>query len=294
MTLVILAAGMGSRFGGLKQIEPVGPNGEFIIDYSIYDAIHAGFTKVVFIIKEENYELFRDTIGKRIEGKIKVEYAFQGFDKLPAGVVVPEERVKPFGTAHALYCAIDNINEAFGIINADDFYGSSSYGLLADSLNRAGEFSIIGYEVGKTLSENGAVKRGVCFTEDDILTALVESKVERIDGVVICEPLNGSEKFEVDEKNPVSMQMFGIQPSVLAFLKEDIKDFFAKNANNLEACEYLLPDMLNDYVKKENIGIRVIPTSATYKGITYREELEELKEYIKGLIDNGVYPSNLY
>ena len=294
MTLVILAAGMGSRFGGLKQLEPVGPNGEFIIDYSIYDAIKAGFTKVVFIIKEENYDIFRDTIGKRIEGKINVEYAFQSFEKIPAGVVVPVERVKPFGTAHALYSAKDNIDESFGIINADDFYGSYSYELLADSLKREGEFSIIGYKVGNTLSENGQVKRGVCFTENDILTDLVESKIQRIDGVIVCEPLNGNDTFEVPEDQPVSMQMFGIQPSVLKFLEEDIKDFFAKNANNLEACEYLLPDMLNDYVKKENIGIRVIPTPATYKGITYREELEDLKEYIKGLIDSGVYPNNLY
>jgi len=294
MTLVILAAGMGSRFGGLKQIEPVGPNGELIIDYSITDAIEAGFTKVVFIIKEENYELFRDSIGSRIADRIKVEYAFQGFDKVPSGIVIPEEREKPLGTAHALYSAINNIDESFGIINADDFYGKEAYKQLSEVLNQSDNFAIIGYEVGKTLSENGQVKRGVCFHEDGILTDLIESKIGLVEDKIVCEPLNGSESFEIPFNQPVSMQMFAMRTGLLEFLKNDINKFFDINKDNMETCEYLLPDLLNDYAKSENLGIHVIPTKATWKGITYRDELEALKEYIKGLIDDGVYPNNLY
>jgi len=294
MTLVILAAGMGSRFGGLKQIEPVGPNGEFIIDYAIYDAIEAGFTKVVFIIKEENYELFRDTIGSRIADKIKVEYTFQGFDKIPDGVVIPEGREKPLGTAHALYSAIPNIDESFGIINADDFYGKEAYKQLSEVLSESNNFAIIGYEVGKTLSENGQVKRGVCFNEKGVLTDLIESKIGLVDDRIVCEPLNGGESFEIPFDQPVSMQMFAMRTGLLEFLKRDINRFFDVNKNNMEVCEYLLPDLLNDYAKSENLGIHVMPTKATWKGITYRDELEDLKEYIKGLIDEGVYPTNLY
>lgn len=294
MTLVIMAAGLGSRFGGLKQIEPVGPNGEFIIDYSIYDAIQAGFDKVVFIIKEENYDIFRNTIGKRIEGKIKVEYAFQSLENVPEGVILPEERVKPLGTGQAMYCAIDKVEGPFAVISADDFYGGEPFKLLSESLSKENEFSVIGYQIGNTLTEFGSVKRGVCFEENGILTSIIESKVERIDGAISCEPLDGREKYEVSENHPVSMLMYGMHTGIFDYLKEDIKVFFNNNKENLATCEYLLPEVLSDYSKKNNVDVKVIPTKAVWKGVTYASDLEELKEYIRELIDKGVYPENLY
>ena len=294
MTLVIMAAGLGSRFGGLKQIEPVGPNGEFIIDYSIYDAIQAGFEKVVFIIKEENYDVFRNTIGKRIEGKIKVEYAFQSLDKIPEGVELPESRVKPLGTGQALYCAMEYIDGPFAVISADDFYGGESFRHLNDSLSKDNEFSVIGYNIGNTLTENGSVKRGVCFEENGILTSIIESKVERINGEIVCEPLDGRDTYKVEDNHPVSMLMYGMQVGIFDYLKEDIKKFFELNKDNLEKCEYLLPEALSDYSAKNNIDVKVIPTNDVWKGVTYASDLEELKEYIRELIDKGVYPENLY
>ena len=293
MTLLIMAAGMGSRFGGLKQIAPVGPNGEFIIDYSVYDAIKAGFTKVVFIIKKENYEVFKETIGKRIESKIKVEYAFQENSDIPEGYEVPSDRVKPFGTGHALYCARDNINEPFMVISADDFYGSEPFKLVYDSLKK-GEFSIIGYEIGKTLTENGVVKRGVCFVKDDNLDKIVESKVEKVGNKVIGEPLEGGEEYEVELDHPVSMLMYGLMPDLLDFINEDIKNFFEKNKEDLSTCEYYLPTLLNDYKNKYNIDLKLIKTKAVWKGITYKEDLDDFKKYLKGEIEKGVYPEKLY
>lgn len=294
MTLVIMAAGLGSRFGGLKQIEPVGPNGELIIDYSIYDAIDAGFNKVVFIIKEENYEIFRDKIGKNIEDKVKVEYAFQSLNDIPENVVLPSDRVRPLGTGQALYCAIKNIDGPFAIISADDFYGREPFKLLVNSLINPGEFSVIGYKIGNTLTESGSVKRGVCFENNGILESIIESKVERIDGVIVGEPLDGRPKYEMENNHPVSMLMYGMQPSIIDFLKQDINKFFENNIDNLSTCEYLLPTVLSDYQEQENIPVKVIPTSSVWKGVTYKEDLEELKEYIRGLIDNGEYPESLY
>lgn len=293
MTLVIMAAGMGSRFGGLKQIEPVGPNGEFIIDYSIYDAIKAGFDKVVFIIKEENYEIFKSTIGKRIEDVVKVEYVFQDIKNVPDGVKIPEDRVKPLGTGHALYCATKAIDEPFAVISADDFYGREPFKLLTDSLKN-GEYSIIGYEIGNTLTLNGSVKRGVCFEKEGNVEKIVESKVERVDGKIVCEPLSGEAKYEVEENHPVSMLMYGIQKEFCEFLKNDIIKYFKNFNGDLSTFEYLLPDALNNYLNESNKELKLIKTSSIWKGITYSSDLEELKEYINELIQKGEYPSNLY
>ena len=293
MTLVIMAAGMGSRFGGLKQIEPVGPNGEFIIDYSIYDAIEAGFTKVVFIIKKENYEIFKETIGKRIENKIKVEYAFQENSDIPEGYNVPSDRVKPFGTGHALYCARNNISEPFMVISADDFYGSEPFKLVSESLKRK-EYSIIGYEIGNTLTDNGTVKRGVCFAKADNLDKIVESKVEKKGNKVVGLPLEGGEEYEVELNHPVSMLMYGLMPDLIKFIMEDIKKFFEKNKKDLSTCEYYLPTLLNDYKNKYGINLKLIKTKAVWKGITYKEDLDDLKNYIKSEIKKGIYPEKLY
>ena len=293
MTLVIMAAGMGSRFGGLKQIEPVGPNGEFIIDYSIYDAIKAGFTKVVFIIKEENYQDFVDTVGARIAGKIDVEYVFQKIEDIPSGFNVPESRVKPWGTAQALYAARDIIDGPFAVISADDFYGREPYSLLLDSMKK-GEYSAIGYKIGNTLTSNGSVKRGVCFSQNDYLTKIIESKVKYEDDKIIGEPLSGGEIYEMNSDQSVSMLMFGLQPSLFEYIKEDIPKYFKKHESDLTTCEYLLPEVLGSMLEKNLIKIKLIPTRAVWKGVTYREDLEELKKYINEEIENGVYPEKLY
>ena len=292
MTLVIMAAGMGSRFGGLKQIEPVGKNGEFIIDYSIYDAIKAGFDKIVFIIKEENYDLFKETVGKRIEKKVKVEYAFQKIDDIPNKEIIKEGRQKPWGTAPALYTAREYINEPFAVISADDFYGRESFQLLYDSLKK-GEYSAIGYKIGNTISNNGSVKRGVCFSLNGYLTEIRESKVEMIDNKIIGTPLMGGPSYEMTKDHSVSMLMFGLQPDLMDYLKKDIIKFF-ENEKDLENCEYYLPNVLTDMINKKICKVRLIKTNSVWKGITYKTDLDELKKYINDEINKGVYPEDLY
>ena len=293
MTLLIMAAGLGSRFGGLKQLEPVGPNGEFIIDYSIYDAIKAGFKKIVIIIKEENYNDFRNTLGKRIEGKIDVEYVFQKIDDIPAGFTVPKERIKPWGTAQALYAAKDKIKGPFAVISADDFYGREPYSLLIDSL-KSGEFSAIGYKIGNTLTNVGSVKRGVCFSENNYLTKIIESKVKFENGKIIGEPLSGGEQYEMNNDQYASMLMFGLQPSLFDYISKDMPKFFKNHQEDLTTCEYLLPEVLGDMLSNDLIKIKLIPTKSKWMGVTYREDLEDLKKYIKAEIENGEYPYNLY
>ena len=295
LTLLVLAAGMGSRFGGLKQIEPVGPHGEFIIDYSVYDAIKAGFNKVVFVIKEENYELFKSTIGSRLEGKIKVEYAFQKITDVPEGVKIPEERVKPLGTAQAIYAARNVIHENFAIVNADDFYGRDGYVKAAEFLINArdGEYANIAYKTGNTLTENGAVKRGVIFEENGFITNLIESSIEEVDGKVIATPLSGEESFEIDKDTPVSMNLFCFTPKIFEYIRDNIKEFF-KNQADLLKCEYLIPTVAFESSKYNNKPIKFIKTDSKYYGMTYREDLEDLKKGILREIENGVYKEDLW
>ena len=296
MTLVIMAAGMGSRFGGLKQIEPVGPNGEFIIDYSIYDAIQAGFDKVVFIIKKENYDIFRNTIGKRIEGKIKVEYVFQDNSHVPSDITIPEERgAKPLGTGDAILFCEDVVNEPFLIINADDFYGSESYHKAMEFIKNnkdENNYGVIGYRIGNTLTENGSVKRGIIKVVDNKLDALIESKCILTESGVLCSPLSGDEPFYVSENSPVSMNMFVFYPNYFELLKKDIEVFFRNN--DLAKAEFLVPDIVFDHLKKKDRTCELVESGAVWKGVTYLEDLDEVKNYIKDLIERGVYPVDLY
>ncbi|MBE6138459.1 MAG: nucleotidyltransferase [Firmicutes bacterium] len=297
MTLVIMAAGMGSRFGGLKQIEPVHDNGEFILDYSIYDAIKSGFNKVVFIIKEENYDIFRDTIGKRIENIIEVQYVFQTNDNVPKGVEIPKDRVKPLGTGHAILCCKDVIDEDFLVINADDFYGRDAFIVAADYMNNSNnenEFAVVGYIAGNTLTEHGSVKRGLCESLDGYLTKIVESSVEREGNKIKATPLNGSSEFYVSVDSLVSMNMFVFTTKMMEYLENGFQEFFKNENVDLQKGEFLMPDVVCDLVSKGMATVKVLPTTAIWQGITYKEDKVELVEGINKLIEEGIYPDKLW
>ena len=302
ITLVILAAGMGSRFGGLKQITPLGPNGEFIIDYSIYDAIQVGFTKVIFLIKEENYEIFKETIGARVEPHIPVEYCFQKNDNVPEPYQsMLKDRQKPLGTAHAILCCKDNVHEPFMMINADDFYGRDAYEKGAQFLKGLKDekpypYGMIGYLVKNTITENGTVKRGVCEVDGKKLIKIIESSVGRVeDGRIMAKPLDESlEEFEVQEDDTVSMNMLLFTPSIFSYLEDHFEAFFEKNKDNLEKCEYLIPDVLFETIKEGYSTAEVLKTTATWYGVTYKEDADGVKSALKGLVDKGEYPNHLW
>lgn len=293
MTLVIMAAGMGSRFGGLKQIEPVGPNDEFIIDYSIYDAKRAGFDKVVFIIKEENYDVFKETIGKRVEKYIDVEYVFQKNDNVP--VKIPEERKKPLGTAHAILCCKDAVKENFAIVNADDFYGYDAFKKIGDFLKsdiNENDYAVVGYNILETMTNFGSVKRGVCEVNNGYLTRLTESIIEKDNDKLVGKTLETNEKIDVDENTVVSMNMLGFTPKLFEYLENGFEEFL--NTHDLMTCEYLIPTEVNRYLSKGLINVKVLNTTSTWYGITYREDLDILKTELNKLIESGIYPNKLW
>ena len=295
LTLVILAAGMGSRFGGLKQVEPIGPNGEFIIDYSIYDAIKAGFTKVVFLIKDEIYDLFRETVGARIEGKIPVAYSFQRIGDVPEFVDIPEERVKPWGTAHAVLSCKNEVSGNFVMINSDDFYGRDAYMKIAHYFNNStnDDYAMVSFHVANTMTENGSVKRGVCESSNGLLTKITESSIEKVDDKIIASPLDGSDSFEVLPNTLVSMNFFGFTPRIFDKLERDFPMFFEKNKNNLLKCEYLIPDVVFEEIK-DGVNVHVLESTDKWLGVTYREDKEYVVSQLQELIDKGVYPENLW
>lgn len=297
MQLLIMAAGMGSRFGGLKQIEPMGPNGEFLIDYSIYDCLKAGFSKVVFIIKEENYQVFKETIGARVEPHIPVEYVFQKIEEVPDFVKIPEDRVKPWGTGHAIYAARNAITEPFIVINADDFYGRDAYMVAKDFLSNAKEkeYATIAYKVTNTMTENGSVKRGVIETEEDgTIKTLIESSIQREGNEIIARPLNESEPFAIGEDTLVSMNLLAFDPSLFPYLGEKMVEFFKENENNLEKCEFLIPDIMNQANEEGYANVKAIKTDSTWYGVTYKEDKEYVKESISKLVENNEYPNDLW
>ena len=298
MTLVIMAAGMGSRYGGLKQIDPVGPNDEFIIDYSVYDAIKAGFKKVVFIIKKENFEIFKETIGKRVEKQIEVEYVFQDLDVLPAGFEKPEGRIKPWGTTHAILACKDIVKENFAIINADDFYGEDAYKTIGEFLKDVDSDSynvaLVGYQVQNTLTENGSVKRGVCEVKDGYLTKLIESNVIKENGIITASPLDGSDPFVVESDTTVSMNMLGFTPKIFDLLEDDFTLFLEKNKDNMEKCECVIPDSIFNLIKENKVKVEVLNTSARWYGVTYKEDKELIVKEINKMLENKEYPYNLW
>ena len=296
LTLLIMAAGMGSRFGGLKQIEPFGPNGEFIIDYSIYDAIKAGFKKIVFIIKEENYDIFRETVGSRIEDKVKVEYAFQKLEDIPEGFVLPTDRVKPLGTGQAILASRNNIKENFAVINSDDFYGRDAFMVAANFLKNtdSNTYGMVGYKVVNTLTENGSVKRGVCEAENDYLTKITESSIIKENNVITASPLDGKDSFTMNEDDLVSMNMLLFTPTLYPYLEKKFVEFLETNKEDLSKCEFLIPDVLTDAINENYAKVKVLSTTAKWEGVTYKEDKEHVVEAINKLIEEGVYPQNLW
>lgn len=300
MDLVILAAGMGSRFGGLKQIEPIDKYGNFIIDYSIYDAKQAGFDKVIFIIKEENYEIFKNTIGKRVEDKIDTYYAFQSLDLIPEGYSLPSERVKPLGTAQAILAAEKYVSDSFIIINADDFYGADAFKVAANYLKSldkdcTNKYANVAYQVANTMTENGSVKRGVLLFDDNMkLKSLVESKIEKTNGVIVAEPLDGAPSMEIPADTLVSMNMFCFTRDIMKHLNDNFPKFLDENVNNLEKCEYLIPTLVSDMIEQGVVTVDVLPTTAVWYGITYKEDKEAVVESIANMMNNGEYPEGVW
>jgi choline kinase len=297
--LVVMAAGIGSRYGGLKQVDPVGPSGEIVIDYSVYDALRAGFDKVIFIIRRDIEDIFRDKVGRTIEKQIDTAYVFQELDRLPEGIVCPPERQKPWGTGHAVLCASDEITGPFAVINADDFYGAGSFAILADHLRSAcdseGKYdcSMVGYTLGKTLTEHGHVARGVCTTADQRLVEIVErTRIEKFpDGVKYTE--NGEDWFQIDPESTVSMNMWGFTLGFLGELQSGF-DAFCRTSLNTPKSEFFVPSVVNDLIVAGKTSPKVLLTDEQWYGVTYQEDKPALKAAIAQMAEVGRYPENLW
>lgn len=300
MTLVVLAAGMGSRYGGLKQIDPITQNGEFIIDFSVYDALNAGFDKVVFIIKEENLEDFKETIGARISSKIKVEYAFQSIEKFVSANVIPEGRTKPWGTTHALLCAKDKIDDNFAVINSDDFYGREAFEIIAKHLKNAKNengivnSAMVGYVLGNTLTENGTVSRGVCkISEIGTLEDIVETTKIMPDGEQAAY-IEEDKKYPLSYETIVSMNFWGFTPEIFPLLEKSFSEFISKIPENPMKCECYLPMSVGEAMNVGKSVVKVYSTDAKWYGVTYSEDKQKVVDGLKALIDNGTYPNGLW
>ncbi len=295
-TLLILAAGMASRYGSMKQIDGFGPNGETIIDYSIHDAIRAGFGKISFIIREEFLESFKGIFEPKLAGKVETDYIFQTFDLEKYGIDKEIERVKPWGTGHAILESKNQINEPFCVINADDYYGFEAFKNMVDFLISEAEgnkYSIVGYKIGNTLSENGSVSRGVCQTdaEGNMSTINERTKVYAKDGAIVFE--EDGQEFPLDAATPVSMNFWGFTPEVFKTTEELFVDFVHNNESNPKA-EFFIP-LIADHLIKNNLAtFKVIPTDAKWFGVTYKEDKEIVQENINKLVNDGIYPSKLW
>lgn len=294
-TLLILAAGMASRYGSMKQIQSFGPSGETIMDYSIYDAMRAGFGKVVFIIRKDFAQQFKNIFEPKLKDKIAVDYVYQDLTDNTEGFTIPEERKKPWGTAHAVLCAKGIINEPFAVINADDFYGKEAFEKAAQFLNNEvsdKKQSIIGYQLSKTLSEHGTVSRGVCEVdkEDNLISIKERTKIFRDGDKIVFEEVDG--KHEVSESSNVSMNFWCFHPTIFSFIENLFKNFLRENINDLKA-EFFIPIIGDAYIKSGGV-IKIIPTSAQWFGVTYREDAPIVKKDINELVSTGEYPASLW
>lgn len=299
MKLVILAAGMGSRYGGLKQLDPITENGEFIIDFSVFDAKSSGFDEIVFIIKEENLELFRETVGERLAGKIKVSYAFQDITMLPEGFSVPEGRIKPWGTGHALLCAEKAVgNDKFAVINADDFYGADTFRKLAaflkDTPVEGNGYCMAGYVLKNTLTENGSVSRGICTVDENynLISVVERTKIlrnEKGETVFIEDGIS----YPTDENGYASMNCWGFTPGFFAYLKADFKKFLETlPEEKKEKGEFYLPFAVANAIERKDATVKLIPTDSRWYGVTYIEDKPFVKQSIKAIVDRGDYPKD--
>jgi UTP-glucose-1-phosphate uridylyltransferase len=296
-TLFILAAGMGSRYGGLKQLDGLGPNGETIMDYSVFDAMRAGFGKVVFVIRKDFEDDFRKVVLSKYADHVPCEVCFQGIDNLPEGFTRNPERTKPWGTNHAVLMAKDIIKEPFMVINADDFYGKESFEVMAKFLldvnGQEGKYCMAGYRVGNTLSEHGTVSRGVCATDKmGFLTDVVErTAIENKNGHVVYQD-NGVD-VEIPFETPVSMNMWGFTPEYFTYAEEAFKAFLTENSQELKA-EFYIPTLVNDMIKSGKATCQVLDTTAKWFGVTYADDRQMVVDKIQALVDAGVYPNKLF
>jgi len=298
-TLLILAAGMGSRYGGLKQIDPVGPSGEIIIDYSIHDAIEAGFGKLVFIIRRFSEDAFREKMGGRFDGVIETAYAYQELDACLDGFPLPADREKPWGTGHAILVGEDVIDGPFAVINADDYYGPHAFRIMADYLSNtdpshADEYSMVGYILRNTLSNYGSVARGVCECDERMyLKTIVEHKqVEKAQNGVRYVDDNGTE-HSLSGDETVSMNLWGFQTSIFEHLKREFKDFLHNHGDELKS-EIYIPTVVDGLVQNKLVRVKVLQTDESWFGVTYRQDKASATECVRKLIEQGVYPEKLY
>lgn len=296
-TLLILAAGMGSRYGGIKQLDKFGPNGETIIDYSLFDAIRAGFGKIVFIIREELKEDFENTFGNKLKGKIDYDFAIQGFQSYVPESLGNVERLKPWGTGHAVLCAWQNTNTPFAVINADDFYGKEAFEVMSDFLtNNTDENShgMVGYQIKNTLSENGTVSRGVCNVdaENNLITVIERTKILRDENGKIVY-IEDEEKNELSENTPVSMNFWGFKPNVFPIIDGMFKDYAVKNIENPKA-EFFIPLVMSHLIETNQGLCKVFESESSWFGVTYPEDKPEVMASIQNLVNSGDYPNKLW
>ena len=285
-----MAAGMGSRYGGLKQLDPVGPSGETIIDYSVYDAIRAGFNKVVFIIRKDFEEDFRSKITNKYKDKIRVEFAFQDLNDLPEGFLCPEGRIKPWGTGHAILTASQLIHEPFVAINGDDFYGRESFEIVADYYqDKNATYSMVAFQLDKTLSEFGGVTRGLCTVKNDLLDTVIETgELKRSESGV-----SSDRDIQLDGSEPVSMNVWGFTPDLFDHLRAMFVDFLHKEGDEMKS-EYLIPTVINNLIRSGEKDIHVLRTGSKWFGVTYKEDKPFVSEQVQLLVDDGVYPKQLF
>jgi len=298
-TLLILAAGMGSRYGGLKQLDRIGPFGETIIDYSIYDAIHAGFGKVIFIIKESIEQDFKETFVEKLRDRVEVDYVFQETWMVPEGILIPDERHKPWGTGHAVMMAEEKITGPFAVINADDFYGREAYVSLADyykgwTREKKNDYCMVGFNLANTLSEFGSVSRGICQinTSANLIDVLERTHIERMNHHIVFKEDNGNMK-EISGDTIVSMNFWGFTPSFFQQLKTGFASFIRENAENPRA-EFYIPSMVNQLIKSGNFSVKVLNCEGKWFGMTYKEDRERVIKSIRKLIKQKIYPEKLW
>lgn len=300
--LIIMAAGIGSRYGGLKQVDPIGPNGEIIIDYSVFDALRAGFEKIVFLIRRDIEAVFREKIGNKIEQRADVVYVFQEIGSVPPGFTVPPERKKPWGTGHAVLSCKGAVDQPFAAINADDFYGPSAFQALAAHLREARDpaggpydYSMVGYRLGNTLSAHGSVARGICtVTSDGYLEEVNErTRIEMVDGKIQYTE-NGEEWLPISADSTVSMNMWGFTPSFMAELEARFPDFLKKSAANPLKAEFFLPEVVNQLLQEGRARVKVLPVAEKWFGVTNPEDRPLVQAAIRDLVQRGLYPENLW